>query len=162
MVHTKFAESHKNIGQSVAPTFLLDPLRIDIFNIDWVQVASIGHSRAFYVVFVPLDYVFFLNTLNRRNWKLCGEDITLKSTGCWRNLNSPYSLTLWFVICLRLTITRYVYDVSAVQLEMERKLGHQIKIMQKCILQYNYLSSWKELGVTQREILPQSQINFSF
>ena len=29
-------------------------------------------------------------------------------------------------------------------------------------LKYNYLSSWKELGVTQREILPQSQINFSF
>ena len=38
MVHTKLAQSHKNIGQSVAPSFLLDPLRLDILNINWVHI----------------------------------------------------------------------------------------------------------------------------
>ena len=41
-------------------------------------------------------------------------------------------------ICLRLTITRYVYDLSAVQLEIEQGiLSHQAKVMQKCILHIN-------------------------
>ena len=73
------------------------------------------------------------------------------STGHLTGVPPRYKASkLWKTFLGILTITRYVYDLSAVQLEIEQGiLSHQAKVMQKCILQLCYplklLSEWKRL-----------------